>query len=286
VLTLAPGTRAVIYIELAVGAAGAALPPALAHRIEYRRGAALETVEGARTPVSVEVPPVLGPPVRGGPWVAVYHPSWVRGHRRVPYSVDGRSRIPGRFAVDWIAVDAEGRHTRGDADEVAAWLGFGAEVLAVADAEVVATRDDVTESERLSTHPDHPLADATGNYIALDLGNGRFAFYEHLEAGSVSVAKGQRVRRGEVIAALGFSGHTTGPHLHFHVADANSPLGAEGMPFVLECFDVLGAYEDIGSLGAPWTRSATGTPLRRTHEMPAANTVVDLSCVQSSPPRD
>lgn len=22
------------------------------------------------------------------------------------------------------------------------------------------------------------------------------------------------------------------PHLHFHIADANSPLGAEGMPFV------------------------------------------------------
>src|SRR3546814_1338788 len=103
------------------------------------------------------------------------------------------------------------------------------------------------ESETLSGRSRNALADASGNYLALDLGDGRHAFYEHLEPGSIRVAPGQRVRRGEVIAALGFTGDTTGPHLHFHVADGTSPLGSEGVAFVIDRFDVPGRYTAIRS---------------------------------------
>lgn len=276
-LTLAPGERAVVYLEIDVPAS-VAPPQALLHRIVLRRGSVVDTVAGAPAAVRFVAPPVLGPPVRGGPWVAVYHPSWPRGHRRVFYAVDGRERIPGRFAIDWILVDADGRTTRGDPDVVANWLGHGADVLAVADAVVVSVRDDVAESARMSTHPDHPLEDATGNYITLELGAGQYVFYEHLAPGSVRVAPGDRVRRGQPIAVVGYTGHTTGPHLHLHVADANSPLGAEGVPFVLQCFHRLGAYERIETLGtAPWIRGDNAADARRA-EMPAPNTVVDFAC--------
>jgi murein DD-endopeptidase MepM/ murein hydrolase activator NlpD len=273
-LTIEPGSRAFVYLELDLPA-DRALPRALAHRVEYERSGTTETVEGMDVPVRREAPPVLGPPLRGGPWAAVYHPSWERGHRRVFYAVGGRARIPGRFAIDWIKLDTRGRQSSGDEDRAADWVGYGADVLAVADARVAATRDDVAESPRLSTHPEHALEDATGNYVALDLGAGLYVFYEHLKPGSVRVAPGERVRRGQVVAALGFTGQSTGPHLHFHVADANSPLGAEGMPFVLERFELLGEYEDIGALGkAPWRALATQADSARTREMPAPNVVV------------
>ncbi|MPZ19151.1 MAG: peptidoglycan DD-metalloendopeptidase family protein [Luteitalea sp.] len=255
----------------------------MAHRVEYTNAGAAGTVQGAHIQVRDESPPVLGPPLRGGPWAAIHHPSWARGHRRFLYAVDGRARIPGRFAIDWVRLDAKGRKARGDQDVIANWLGYGADVLAVANATVAATRDNVAESARISTHPTHPLQDATGNYVALDLGNGRYAFYEHLESGSVRVARGQRVHRGQVIAGLGFTGHSTGPHLHFHVADANSPLGAEGMPFVLERFEVLGSYEDIDLLGkAPWTPLGNAAKSMRTAERPAPNVVVSFDIDESS----
>jgi hypothetical protein len=274
---IAPGTLAVAYIEFAL--TGGAHPRALAHRVLYRAadGDGRHVVAGAQVAIDDRPPPVLGPPLRGGPWVAVHSPDWPRGHRRMQYAIDGRARIPGRYAVDWIRVDARGRMAHGDADRVANAYGYGAEVLAVADATVAAVRDDVPESATISGHPRHALADATGNYVALDLGDGRFAFYEHLAPGSIRVRRGEHVSRGQALGALGFTGDSTGPHLHFHVADGPSPLGAEGVAFVIDRFRVLGRYLDIAALGgAPWAPPEKGEAVVRTLEWPASNVVVDF----------
>ncbi len=274
---IAPGAFAVAYVEFALP--GGAKPGALRHRVRYRVAGSGEVhdVAGARTAVDGRAPPVLGPPLRGGPWVAVQSPDWPRGHRRMQYAVDGRARIPGRYAVDWIKVDARGRTASGDPDRVADAYGYRADVLAVADAIVAAVRDDVPESATVSAHPRHALADATGNYVALDLGGGRFAFYEHLAPGSIRVRRGDRVSRGQAIGALGFTGDSTGPHLHFHVADGPSPLVAEGVPFVIDRFRLLGRYPDIAALGsAPWTPPEAGAAAWRTMEWPASDVVVDF----------
>lgn len=274
--TTAPGMRSVMYLELALPAG--ALPRALSHRIEYRTaGSGPFVVEGGSVSIDQAKPLALGGPLRGGPWAAIHSPDWPCGHRRVLYTVDGKARIPGRFAIDWVKLDESGHTAKGDADVVGNAYGYGAEVLAVADAVVAATRDDVPESTSVAAHPKHAIADATGNYIALDLGDGRFAFYEHLRPGSLKVKPGQRVKRGEVIAALGFTGDSTGPHLHFHVADAKSPLGAEGVPFVFERFEVLGSYPDIGALGSkPWIPRPPDHASRRDDEMPASNVIVQF----------
>lgn len=274
--TLAPGTRGVLYLELALPAG--ATPRSVSHRIGYATAASAPfLVEGARSELDGGSPLVLAPPLRGGPWAAIHSPDWQRGHRRMLYTVDGRARIPGRFAIDWVKLDAAGRTARGDADVVASAHGYGAEVLAVADAVVASTRDDVAESASVAANPKHAPGDATGNYVSLDLGDGRYAFYEHLKPGSLKVKPGQRVQRGEAIAALGFTGDSTGPHLHFHVADGDSPLGAEGMPFVFERFEVLGSYPDIGALGSrPWTAPDAASVAQRRAEMPASNQVIDF----------
>ena len=274
---ISQGRHGVAYLEIMLPGPA---PAALDHRVEYRVGDGSGTggsVAGARVHVDTRPLPALGPPLRGGPWVAIHSPAWARGHRRVVYAIDGRARIPGRFAIDWVRVDAHGRTTRGDPDRVDGFLGHGADVLAVADAIVSAVRDDMPESATVSANPRYALGDGTGNYVALDLGDGRHAFYEHLVPGSVRVRPGQRVRRGEVIAALGFTGDSTGPHLHFHVADGPSPLGAEGVAFVIDHFDLLGGYADIGTLGtAKWQPRPDALPRRRAMEWPASNGVISF----------
>jgi murein DD-endopeptidase len=232
--TVPPRERAIVYLEIPVDAKRPARR--LRHRVRYGAGKAtdLADVVGGEVEVRAKARLALGPPLRGGPWSAVYAWEWPRGHRRVFYTLDGRARIPGRFAIDWVRKDEQGKSARGDTDVVQNSLGYGAEVLAVADARVAAVRDGITETARVSANPKHSLDEAAGNFVALDLGDGRFALYEHLLPGSIRVAKGDRVRRGQVIASLGFTGDSTEPHLHFHVADSPFPLLGEGLPYEFE----------------------------------------------------
>ena len=269
-----PGLRAVVYISLAVDA----VPRALKHRVDYAaHDGYRSTVDGGRVEPRAASASVLGPPLRGGPWAAVYWPAWERGHRRVLYAVGGTVRVPGRFAIDWIKLDGEGRYAHGDPSHPTNWYGYGADVLAVADATVAAAVDSAAEPTTVAGDRKVALDDAAGNFIVLGLGDGRYAFYEHLQPGSVRVKPGDHVHRGQVIARLGFTGQSTGPHLHFHVADAVAPLDAEGLPYVLERFRLLGGYSNAESFGVTAWRHADETAEAMRHdELPAPMTVVEF----------
>ena len=54
-----------------------------------------------------------------------------------------------------------------------------------------------------------------GNYILIDHGDGYATLYGH--ASSLCVKAGQTVTKGDVIAYVGSSGYSTGPHLHFEI---------------------------------------------------------------------
>jgi murein DD-endopeptidase len=276
---LPPGASGIIYLEIAFQTGQA--PLQLVHRLEGERlhGQSKESLSvlGALSHLSQAPPVVLGPPLREGSWAAVYEPSWQRGHRRVIYTIDGLARIPGRFAIDFIKLDQQGRYARADENGVKNWYGYGTDVLAVCDGVIASIRNDFPESATLSQHPAYSPDQASGNYVALAIGNNRFVFYEHLKPGSIRVKAGQRVRKGEVIASVGFTGQTTGPHLHFHLADGNSPLGAEGVPFAFERFVILGSYPDFEQFGkVPWTPAAAVPQSILTSERPAPNSVINF----------
>jgi Peptidase family M23 len=119
-------------------------------------------------------------------------------------------------AVDLVQLDEEGRGHDGDPKRETSWYGFGEPVLSPADGTVVSVTD---------VHPDEPVGNigqnpSTGNHILLDIGSGRYAVLVHLQQGSARVNKGERVRLGQQIAAVGDSGDSLVPHLHFQVQDS------------------------------------------------------------------
>ncbi len=61
-----------------------------------------------------------------------------------------------------------------------------------------------------------------GNTIVIDHGNGISSVYAHCSA--VFVNEGNRVSRGMIIAAVGNTGRSTGPHLHYEVRVDGVPV--------------------------------------------------------------
>ena len=285
--TVVAGGRTIVFLWLALEDA-VATPTRLQHKIELDllrpSGRVSTSVTDSACAVRTEQPIALNAPLRGGPWVALYDPVMIGGHRTSIYTLEGRARIPARFAIDWVKLADDATRARGDTTSIANWHGYGAEVLAVADGIVAEALDDIAESPTLSAS-EGPLALETvsGNSVTLDLGGGRYAFYEHLKHGSITVKRGDRVRSGQVIGLLGNSGgSSSGPHLHFHVADASNELAAEGLPYVFRNFDVVGAYDTIDAFetGKRWNPPSPIAAGKRSLELPAANTVVFFPTAQ------
>ena len=61
-----------------------------------------------------------------------------------------------------------------------------------------------------------------GKLVVVDHGNGIETYYAHLS--QMMVLPGQEVRRGEIIALSGGTGHVTGPHLHYEVRLSGTPV--------------------------------------------------------------
>ncbi len=59
-----------------------------------------------------------------------------------------------------------------------------------------------------------------GNMIMVDHGNNFQSLYAHLSA--INVTCGQSVGQGDVIGAIGTTGHSSGPHLHFEIRSLSS----------------------------------------------------------------
>ncbi|MBT2369442.1 M23 family metallopeptidase [Streptomyces sp. ISL-10] len=193
-------------------------------------------------------------PVRGR-WSALNSPA----DRTPSHGTHGYGQT---YAIDLVAEPAEGARpgfralwplVRRSRD----FPAFGEPLFAVADATVVHADDRQRDHLSRNSLPavlyllivEASFRDLCGvrgifgNHVVLDLGDGVFAAYAHLQRGSLAVRRGDRVRAGQLLARCGNSGNSSEPHLHFQLMDGPDADTAVGIPFRWRGLEVPGNGE-------------------------------------------
>ncbi len=272
---------------------GTVIPPHLLHRMTLMGAgspARKPAAPVARNYIVAKLtvgtnPPVISPPLAGTGWVAVNGCCETGGaHRSTGLPVNGAIHFAQRFAIDWMKLDAEGHLVHGDPADVHSYACYGADVLAVADGTVVSTLNTL-DDQKPGSLPDPKtinIQNVDGNHVVLDLGNGVYAFYAHLQKGSIKVSPGDAVKRGQVLGRLGNTGNSSGPHLHFHLMDGPSVLGSSGIPYVIDSFEYDGEISEQKFAASPgvegdWGEGRLATPALRHNEFPMDLAIIDFA---------
>ncbi len=290
------GRRGAESSELGIGQFGVAflhvesdvnapLPKEIVHRITgvMKQLGRDFTITVAPTQVIDRAPVVIGVPLRGKGFVAGDGCCDTIRHVRALLPLDGRYYLAQRFAIDWEQVNEEGRLLKGDPKDVKSYHIFGHDVHAVADGKVVASRNDLQEQVPGKLPEGLPVDQVDGNFVVLDIGNGAYVNYAHMQPGSVRVKAGDVVKRGAILGKVGNTGNSSEPHLHLHVMDGPDPLMSNGIPYVFDDFtltaiDKAGTadFDKAAATGSPMTLSKVSPPQAMKNVLPLDLTVVEF----------
>lgn len=102
----------------------------------------------------------------------------------------------------------------------------GNEIVATADGEVVNTRNEGKQY-------------GNGCYVRIKHSNGLYTLYYHLKSGSVTVKKGEKVTKGQVIGIIGKTGKATGVHLHYQIDKGSSASAIDPTEYVLNGKEII-----------------------------------------------
>jgi murein DD-endopeptidase MepM/ murein hydrolase activator NlpD len=173
-------------------------------------------------------------PLAGKVWVWDGH-DLLAHHRRWDYSNPdivgfGFSSNAMRYSYDLVRVDSEGRRVTGDAARNENHFSFGLPVRAPAAGTVVEIENSQADDGTFdpATFKDHPNM-MLGNHVVIRHGDGLFSIFGHLKHGSVTVKAGDVVTAGQTVAAVGNSGTSMFPHLHYQLMDGPT-FSSEGVP--------------------------------------------------------
>jgi Peptidase family M23 len=261
---LGPAQTGLVWLDVAVDKASG-MPSDITHSIgiavpQPQPPMLPATITETIAPTKVDMsrkPVSIAPPLTGPRWVAGGSCCGMSAHRMAVNPLNGQLWVAERFAIDYLQLTPDGRPFAGDGTKLESYPYYGADIHAVADGPVVAVTDNLPDQVPGANPTGLPLDQYGGNHIVQDIGGGNYAFYAHLKPGSIKVKVGDKLTSGQTIAALGNSGNSTAPHLHFHVMSTPDPLLSNGLPFVFGSIRLDSrvatdsAFDQINETGGP-----------------------------------
>lgn len=161
----------------------------------------------------------------------LYPPFW--GDWIVSQGHDGKFTHKGDWshAFDFMLLDEEMKTHNSSGLLCEHYYCYNKPVLAPADGIVEEIEDQVNDNEIGSSD----TVNNWGNTIIIRHLPGLYTQLSHLRKGTFKVAKGDRVKRGDILALCGNSGRSHQPHIHFQVQSTPN-IGAKTLNYPLACY--------------------------------------------------
>jgi murein DD-endopeptidase MepM/ murein hydrolase activator NlpD len=130
-----------------------------------------------------------------------------------------------RFAFDFVQVDATGKTHKNQRTRNEDYFAFGQEILSPADGVVT----DVIQGVADNTPGSMNVYSALGNAIYIKHRDNEVSILAHFKQGSIRVKVGDKVKKGQVLGLCGNSGHSSEPHLHYHLQNTSIIQDGKGI---------------------------------------------------------
>lgn len=191
-------------------------------------------------------------PLAGKVWVWDGH-DLLSHHRRWDYTHPaiagfGFHHNAMRYSYDLVLVDDQGRMAVGDDTKNENFVAWGAPIRVPADGVVVEVQNSVPDNRQFD--PSVLASNINlvfGNYVVIKHKEGLYSVLGHVKQGSVTVKAGDRVTRGQVVAAVGASGSAMFPHLHYQLQDGPT-VDSEGVPSRFSDISKTSGWIDSGDM--------------------------------------
>lgn len=136
-----------------------------------------------------------------------------------------------RYAYDFLMIDDNGKSYDGNPREMKNYYCYDKVILAPADGEVVKLVNNARDSLILKNGKFYNTArHIAGNYMIIKHNEHEYSMLAHLKKDSMTVKVGDKVLRGQKIAACGNTGNSSEPHLHFQVQNGPDFNNSVGLP--------------------------------------------------------
>lgn len=144
------------------------------------------------------------------PFKGLWNVAWGGDTKELNYHIENQAQ---KNAFDFLILGKTGRSYKTDGKSNEDYYAFKKEIVAPCDGQIILLVDgikDNTPGEMNSFH-------VGGNTVMLKTANNEHLVFCHFKNHSIEVKEGQKIKQGPVLGLCGNSGHSSEPHLHFHI---------------------------------------------------------------------
>jgi murein DD-endopeptidase MepM/ murein hydrolase activator NlpD len=162
---------------------------------------------------------------------------WGGDTKELNYHVESEMQ---KNAFDILITDKKGNSYKTNGKSNEDYYAFGKELFAPCDGEIVKVLDGIVDNKVGEMNS----IDVTGNTVIIKTNNNEYLFFCHFKNGTIKLKEGEKVKQGQLLGLCGNSGHSSEPHLHFHIQNTKDINSGTGIKCYFEKLKVNGKLKE------------------------------------------